>query len=667
MNLKKHLIALGLVAVSVLQPIVGLAAGDSYIVQSGDLMTSLTRADKVVTQPFSAKGPDELAELTADERGLIDELEKQLGEEINLDARSLPEAAIRNALAKVAFDVAFDRNNPAFGYAFQIGSLFVDIQPGDVSLADLGEYSTKQLQVLEEVTNKQIFIKSKVFDRKSDTTVLVHHGYRSKGEDMLPQAKFFLDQGYNVILPDARGHGESEGQYLTFGHYEKNDVTKWIEDEVKAKPQQKIYLYGGSMGAATVMMSQETPHPNVKAVIEDCGFATLDQQFREVLGLLTNYFQYIPLVNLIDWRQKETDLIETINEKHIKPKLKMTLQDVSPLTSVSKSGLPFLFIHGEADWFINKIASEQLYNAAIGYKEHLYVPNAGHGEAFQVGGPLFTNKVTSFIESVEQMVALPPVVVPDQNLLQNPQFDFTATGFTNWLTGTSLSGLSDQPLGRNNYGEFVVQKSGSTDLLTAVQLNGGVRFFTRKADPTLYMAQNVALQKNETYEFSFTVQNMSGANLTYPAIHYGFGSELTKENLKKKTSQRKSSLYQAPVEGETAIVLGAKNGYYSWIDLNFSHTQVTNPALVNTDRTPPAAIQIEAFLPNGHQVTIKGAGEPETMMVVNDAAKQLVVKVPTDDKGMFTVQLTGQKGETYHLVNEDKKGNQSASKVIVFQ
>lgn len=47
--------------------------------------------------------------------------------------------------------------------------------------------------------------------------VIIVHGYTSEGKLMHASAKHFYEQGYNLLLPDLRGHGQSEGDYIAMG------------------------------------------------------------------------------------------------------------------------------------------------------------------------------------------------------------------------------------------------------------------------------------------------------------------------------------------------------------------------------------------------------------------------------------------------------------------
>ena len=57
----------------------------------------------------------------------------------------------------------------------------------------------------------------------SKKAVIVGHGYKGTGITMSNFAHMFYDLGFNVLLPDDRGHGESDGQYISFGWLDRLD------------------------------------------------------------------------------------------------------------------------------------------------------------------------------------------------------------------------------------------------------------------------------------------------------------------------------------------------------------------------------------------------------------------------------------------------------------
>jgi predicted acyl esterase len=65
-------------------------------------------------------------------------------------------------------------------------------------------------------------------------------------------APMFLNAGYAVLLPDSRGHGASEGQYVTYGLLEKYDVIAWsrLAEECTLRGN---YALGESLGASILI------------------------------------------------------------------------------------------------------------------------------------------------------------------------------------------------------------------------------------------------------------------------------------------------------------------------------------------------------------------------------------------------------------------------------
>ena len=158
---------------------------------------------------------------------------------------------------------------------------------------------------------KEVFIKNKKIklqgfevknNKESNIWVIAVHGYVNSAISMVPSCKQFLRFGYNVLMPNLRTHGKSEGKYIGMGWLDRLDLLKWIEYLIKEYGNIKIILYGISMGAATVMMTSGEKLPNnVKVVIEDCGYTSVWEEFSDKLKTLFHLPQFPTLyyANLI--------------------------------------------------------------------------------------------------------------------------------------------------------------------------------------------------------------------------------------------------------------------------------------------------------------------------------------------------------------------------------
>lgn len=219
----------------------------------------------------------------------------------------------------------------------------------------------------------------------SHKTAIVAHGYMGNAETMANYAKMFHDLGYNVLVPDARGHGKSEGDYIGFGWHERKDYVKWIDQVLETNGQsEEIVLYGISMGAATVMMtSGESLPTNVKAIIEDCGYSSVNEELAYQLNELFSLPPF-PLIQV-------TSLMTKIRAGYF-------FGEADAIKQLEKNQLPMLYIHGDADTFVPYEMLDKVYQATNGPKEKYIVPGAEHAKAYSIDPENYQKTVSSFLE-----------------------------------------------------------------------------------------------------------------------------------------------------------------------------------------------------------------------------------------------------------------------------
>lgn len=207
--------------------------------------------------------------------------------------------------------------------------------------------------------------------------VIVAHGYMGYGKQMALSSMKFYEQGYNVLLVDLRGHGESEGKYIGMGWHDRLDMVGWINRIVEQDAQSEVILYGVSMGGATVMMTSGEDLPsNVKAIVEDCGYTSAYDEFSYQLKRLFNLPSF-PIM--------------TASNVVVNFRAGYDLKEASALDQVAKSKTPILFIHGDADTFVPYEMVYKLYDAAKVEKDLLIIKDAGHGGAHLAGAAYWNN------------------------------------------------------------------------------------------------------------------------------------------------------------------------------------------------------------------------------------------------------------------------------------
>lgn len=112
-------------------------------------------------------------------------------------------------------------------------------------------------------------------------TVVICHGYRITRTYLRPVAALEYKYGYNILLFDFRGHGESESVATSGGNAEVHDLEAALT-VASRQPETlpgKIIIHGFSMGASVALLTP--PHPEVAAIIADSPYARLDEILRQ--------------------------------------------------------------------------------------------------------------------------------------------------------------------------------------------------------------------------------------------------------------------------------------------------------------------------------------------------------------------------------------------------
>jgi pimeloyl-ACP methyl ester carboxylesterase len=90
---------------------------------------------------------------------------------------------------------------------------------------------------------------------------------------MLPRAAFLVRGGYDVLLVDLRGHGESGGTIVSPGLLEARDILGALRYIRLRGDHEPVVAMGVSYGAvASLIAAAESP--NIAAVISDGAFPT---------------------------------------------------------------------------------------------------------------------------------------------------------------------------------------------------------------------------------------------------------------------------------------------------------------------------------------------------------------------------------------------------------
>ena len=216
-------------------------------------------------------------------------------------------------------------------------------------------------------------------------TILLAHGYRSTMlVDFGLAFVFYHTLGMNILVPDQRSHGASEGKFITFGVNESDDMRRWIEFHNANFGMYQMILSGISMGASTMLYLVDCDLPaNVKCLIADCGFTSpweiLSSVFRSVV--------HLPAAPTLWAANVFAKVIAGFS-----------LRGKDSRKTLANAKLPILMIHGDADDFVPCEMTKEGFACCTGIKELLLIENAGHGISFLVDKKRYTTAVIAFLE-----------------------------------------------------------------------------------------------------------------------------------------------------------------------------------------------------------------------------------------------------------------------------
>ena len=201
---------------------------------------------------------------------------------------------------------------------------------------------------------------------KEEMPVVIYlHGNSSSRLEGLRMANTLIKRDINLFIFDFAGSGISEGEYISLGYHEKDDVKTVIDFLERIPGVGKIGLWGRSMGAATTLL-YAYKDKRIKAIVMDSPFADFSKLAKE---LCIKQVSHLPGFLI--------DAAMSIIRGTVKKKNGLDIYKLKPIDCAEKTHIPGLFIHSVDDELINIQHSIEL-SEKYGGEKSLNSCHGGH-------------------------------------------------------------------------------------------------------------------------------------------------------------------------------------------------------------------------------------------------------------------------------------------------
>lgn len=270
--------------------------------------------------------------------------------------------------------------------------------------------------------------------------VIYMHGNSSARLEAIPQLAPVLSLGATLMALDFCGSGKSDGDWVSLGAFEKDDLQTIIEHLRSAGTTSTIALWGRSMGAATSLLHGERD-PSIAGMVLDSSFSDLNILAEEMVERGRKHGLFAPgfvVAMAIRWIRSS-----------VKKQAEFDIQDLSPIRHADKCFIPALFVAAEDDEFVPKHHSEQIYKVYAGDKSIIVV----EGDHNSIRPQFAYDSITNFLQTV--------LYIPSEWILED---GFRLSGIPPWTMTTRgdivTSACNPIPAGRPARKHFTTDGSG---------------------------------------------------------------------------------------------------------------------------------------------------------------------------------------------------------------
>ncbi len=226
---------------------------------------------------------------------------------------------------------------------------------------------------------------------KPEGTVILSHGVFKNREQVLSRAEFLAKAGYQVLLFDLRGCGESGNSPVSGGLLEAKDYLGAYDNLEKTRRlQSPVVFFGFSLGAIAALRAGQQEGDKIQAIIADSPLPNIKAYVsRRTMG---GGFSVFPgfLGRCLKAYNALTGLSLTQEDLDLSPVVKQITQT------------PVLYIVGQKDDLARPPEVRQLFDLTAARHRRLdYIPDAGHDQTYSQYPVIYERGVLEFLNDLK--------------------------------------------------------------------------------------------------------------------------------------------------------------------------------------------------------------------------------------------------------------------------
>ncbi len=211
--------------------------------------------------------------------------------------------------------------------------------------------------------------------------IVLCHGIRSSRLSMVERARLLQSEGYASILIDLQAHGESQGERITVGHLEKEDVSAAVSHAQELYPNLPVGVIGISLGGASALLSSPL---QIDALIIESVFPTLEQAVHNRVKSRLDWLSWVPSKLLL---------------AQLSLRLGISPDQVRPIDFVEKVECPLFLISGKEDQSTTKEEALAMFNKAVEPKQIWLVDKAAHVDIMDFSTEEYSQRIVTFLDA----------------------------------------------------------------------------------------------------------------------------------------------------------------------------------------------------------------------------------------------------------------------------